>query len=115
MDLTCLEYFYLGQNIFDVWVYRMAILQNTYKSRPNIAPKKRIDLLQHHKRFIVTILQNDLLSILTYDPDMVLLSNLVYMQKLKVGLVSYIIKVIVWLWLSFQKPERHHRMIRQNL
>ena len=84
MDLTCLEYFYLGQNILDVWVYHMAILQNTYKSRPN---SPTVD--------IVTILQNDLLSILTYDPDALLLSNLVYMQKLKVGLVSYIIKVIV--------------------
>ena len=35
---------------------------------------------------IVTILQNNLLSILTYNPDMVLLSNLGYMQKLKVRL-----------------------------
>ena len=86
MDLTCLEYFYLGQSIFDVRVYRMEILQNTYKSRHNIAPKKRFDLMQHHKRFIVTILQNNLLSILTYNPDMVLLSNLGYMQKLKVRL-----------------------------
>ena len=67
----------------------MEILQNTYKSRHNIAPKKRFDLMQHHKRFtvdIVTILQNNLLSILTYNPDMVLLSNLGYMQKLKVRL-----------------------------
>ena len=44
---------------------------------------------------IVTILQNDLLSKLTYNPDMVLLSNLGYMQKLKLRLVSYIIKVNV--------------------
>ena len=84
MDLTCLEYFYLGQSIFDVWVYRMEILQNTYKSRHNIAPKKRFD---HSPTVdIVTILQNNLLSILTYNPDMVLLSNLGYMQKLKVRL-----------------------------
>ena len=87
MDLTCLEYFYLRQNILDVSVYCMAISQNTYKSRYKYIIRDTVDT--------VTILHNDLFSILTYNPDMVLLSNLFYMQKLKVRLVSYIIKISV--------------------